>query len=201
MENEKGKISTGLVIGLVVASLIVVGIVSVTSFVYLNAPKEVQERRLDGGNIRLTYSDDDSSLQITSVTMIDDIAGMKINKADSYFDFSVAVDLDEASNIEYEISVIPDSDTTIPTKYIKVYLEKMKSGSFVSTGNPDVLTLSSKITELGSKKGSMVLLKESTKKSGTENYRLRAWVDSTSQYLVTATDKIILNVEVNGKAS
>ena len=166
MENEKGKVSKGLVIGLIITTLIVVGVVSCVSYLYYNAPKKVEEKNLDGGSINLSYSDDSN-----------------------------------ASTIDYEVSVIPDKENTVPVKNIKVYLEKLKSGTFSSTGNPSELKLSKKATDLGSKSGSMVIYSNSTKKSVSENYRLRAWVDNTSLYVPTMTDKIVLNVEVHGKAS
>ena len=201
MDNEKGKVSKGLVVGLIITSLMVISLVGAVSYFYYNAPKKVQEKVLEGGNINLSYSDDSNSLNITTVQVIDDISGMKINKADSYFDFTVSVSLDEATGIDYEISVKPNKDNTVPTKNIKVYLEKLKSGTFTSTGNPAELKLSNKKTDLGSKAGSMVIYSNSTKKSVSENYRLRAWVDNTSLYVPTMTDKIVLDVDVHGKAS
>ena len=201
MENEKGKISIGLLIGIAVASLLVISAIILTVSLYYSAPKEVKEEVLEGGSINLTYSDDESSLNITSVTVADDINGMKINKADSYFDFSVVINLNEASQIDYELSVTPSKETTIPAKNIKVYLEKYNSGSYVSLVNPTTLKLNSKKSDLGSKIGSMPIYSNSTKKSLSENYRLRAWVDSTSNYTVNPTDKIVLDVEVHGKAS
>ena len=201
MDNEKGKVSKGLVVGLIITSLMIISLVGAVSYFYYNAPKKVQEKVLEGGNINLSYSDDSNSLNISTVQVIDDISGMKINKADSYFDFTVSVSLDEATCIDYEISVKPNKDNTVPTKNIKVYLEKLKSGTFTSTGNPAQLKLSNKKSKLGTESGSMVIYSNSTKKSVSENYRLRAWVDNTSLYVPTMTDKIVLDVEVHGKAS
>ena len=201
MDNEKGKVSKGLVVGLIITTLMVISLVCAVSYFYYNAPKKVQEKVLEGGNINLSYSDDSNSLNITTVQVIDDISGMKINKADSYFDFTVSVSLDEATGIDYEISVKPNKDNTVPTKNIKVYLEKLKSGTFTSTGNPVQLKLSNKKSKLGTESGSMVIYSNSNKKSVSENYRLRAWVDNTSLYVPTMTDKIVLDVDVHGKAS
>ena len=54
MENEKGKVSKGLVIGLIVTTLMVVALVGTTSYFYYNAPKKVQDKMLEGGNINLS---------------------------------------------------------------------------------------------------------------------------------------------------
>ena len=201
MDNEKGKVSRGLIIGLIVATLLLIGILIVVTYFYFNIPKKVEEKIIEGGSINLSYSDESSSLNIVSVTKIDDIDGIKINKADSYFDFTVRIALDEASKIDYEISVTPNKETTVPTKNIKVYLEKLKSGSFTSVGNPEILKLLKKKNDVGSKLGSMVIYSDSTRKSLSDNYRLRAWVDNDSQYVISPSDKIVLDVEVHGKAS
>ena len=134
MENEKGKVSKGLVVGLIVTTLMVVALVGTTSYFYYNAPKKVQDKMLEGGNINLSYTDDSNSLNITTVPVIDDINGMKINKADSYFDFTVSVDLDEATNIDYEISVIPNKENTVPVKNIKVVFPRHKRGCQLCLG-------------------------------------------------------------------
>lgn len=201
MKNKEGKVSGKLIVLLVVTTLLVIGAVSFTCYYYFNIPKEVKENKLEGGSVNLTYSDDTSSLRLDSVVKLDDLDGMIINKADSYFDFTVDVALDEASKIEYEISVIPNKETTVPSKYIKVYLEKLQTGSFVSVSEPMLLKPIKEKNDFGSKPGSMILYNNSLRRSLSDNYRLRAWVDNTSQYVVSPTDKIVLDVEVNGKAS
>ena len=162
MENEKGKVSTGLLIGLAIASFLVISAVILTVSLYYSMPKEVKEDILEGGSINLTYSDDESSLNIANVTIADDIDGMKINKADNYFDFSVVINLEEASQIDYEISVIPSKENTIPVKNIKVYLEKYNSGAYTSLVDPISLKLNTKTSDLGSKIGSMPLYSSHT---------------------------------------
>ena len=107
----------------------------------------------------------------------------------------------ECPDEDNDVCLKPNKDNTVPTKNIKVYLEKLKSGTFTSTGNPVQLKLSNKKSKLGTESGSMVIYSNSTKKSVSENYRLRAWVDNTSLYVPTMTDKIVLDVDVHGKAS
>ena len=201
MENEKNKISRGVIIGSIFSTIVVIGIVSLILVSYFNAPKKVKYEELEGGSINLTYTDDENSLVLSNLVSYKDEDGIKINKADMYFDFSVSFALDEASKIEYELSVIPNKENTVPVKNIKVYLEKQKSGEFTSTDEPKLLSLSNKNSTLGSQSGSMVIYNSSTQKSKSENYRLRAWVDSSSLYTIQPTDVISLMVEVHGKAS
>lgn len=202
MENNKNKKVNKLQISMVILSAVVIAIILAVTISYLNAPKKVINEELNGGTVNLTYTDDNNSLLLKgeNVKKYSDTEGMKQNRADMYFDFTVAVELDEADKVDYEISVVPSDKTTVPVENIKVYLERVNSGTFSSVSDPIKMKLETNKTELGSRKGSMVLDKVTKKKTGSDNYRLRAWVDSFSNYSVKDTDIIELNIEVNGKA-
>ena len=118
---EKNKISKGVLIGIGVASLLVVIIVGITLYLYFSAPKKVQNDFLDGADLKLTYTDEDKGLTITNLTLYDDAHGVLIDNANYYFDFSISAQLNEASKVDYEISVIPNKTTTVPAKYWYFY--------------------------------------------------------------------------------
>ena len=198
---DKNKMSKGVLFGILGVSCLVIIIVVLAAWLYFNAPKKVKKEKLEGGNIYLTYSDDICGLDISGFTALTDDEGKKINRADMYFDFSVASELDEANEILYEIVVTPEKKTTVPLKNIKVYLEKQSSGTYVPVGEPMVLSVSKEKTTLGSPANSMVLHKESKKKSITDNYRLRVWASKEGGATITDKDIISLKVSVNGKAS
>ncbi len=201
MKEENNKISKGFWIGIIVLSLIFISLVTVVLYLYFSAPQKVESRELSGADINFTYTDEENVLTLTNLIALNDQYGIAQNSIDKYFDFSVSIDLEEASRVDYEISVVPDDKNTVPIDYIKVYLEKLNSGSFSSVFDPDFIKLSTKNSSLGTKKGSMVLYSNSLRKSVSDNYRLRAWVDYGSQYVIQPTDIISLKVEVNGKAS
>lgn len=201
MKDKKNKCSKGVLIGTLLAMLLVIVGVCLAVYIYISSPKTVQEEKLDGGNIYLTYTDDVCGLTLTNLGLFSDDNGMALNIADLYFDFSVSVSLEDAQKISYEISLVPDKTSTVDDKYVKAYLEKQTSGTFTSVFEPDFITLENSKTALGSPKGSMVLHTEEKNKSTSDNYRLRLWVSDENQVQLTPQDIISYKVVVNGKAS
>ena len=198
---DKNKMSKGVLFGVLGVSCLVIIIVALAAWLYFNAPKKVKKEQLEGGNIYLTYSDDICGLDVSGFNALTDEEGQKLNRADMYFDFSVASELDEANEIIYEIVVTPDKKTTVPLKNIKVYLEKQSSGTYVPVGEPMIISVSKDKTSFGSPANSMIIHKEAKKKSITDNYRLRVWASKESGVTITDKDIISLKVSVNGKAS
>lgn len=200
MEKEKNRVSKGFLIVIILMSIIVITGASVAVYLHFNAPKKIDNKELDGGSVALTYSDDDSGITITNLTLLNDEFGKKQNSVEKYFDFSVATELEEASKIDYELSLVVNSKNTVPIKYIKIYLEKLNSGTFSSVSEPKLFTNLAAANKTN-KNNSVVIYKDTLNKTGRENYRLRAWVDSASQYVIQPTDVISLNVKITGKAS
>ena len=200
MNEKNSKVSKGVLWGIIVVSvLVIIGILLVAYF-YFNSQKVVKKENVDGGNIYLTYTDDVCGLTISKVLLTSDAYGKSIDSADLYFDFSVSVNLEEAQNIKYEIALVTYKTTTVDNKYVKVYLEKLNSGSFTSVLEPTFISLESNKTELGSPKGSMVLYTDDKTKSSSDNYRLRLWVSDESEAQLTAEDVLSYKIVVNGKA-
>ncbi len=201
MKNKKSKCSKGVLISSIMVILLVVVGVFVTMYVYTTAPKTIVTEKVDGGSIYLTYNDDFCGLTVSNLGLLSDANGMSNNIADFYFDFTIATELEEAQKISYEISIVPDKNSTVDDKYVKAYLEKQSSGTFTSVLNPTFVTLSTKKSELGTPKGSMVLYSEEKTKSSTDNYRLRLWVSDENLVSLTEQDVISYKIVLNGKAS
>lgn len=177
----------------VLIGLIVLGFVIFS----LNGPKIVDEEE-NGADIILNYSSNISGLQIRNASKTKDADGILNLKDGEYFDFSVEVILDNASKVEYEISVIKDElNSTISDDDIKIYLEKEKEGTYTKVFGPSKFKPLKKKSEFGSVKGSMPLLNVKKTNSSTDNYRLRMWLSDES----TLSDgTYAVEVEVNGVA-
>ena len=177
----------------VLIGLIVLGFVVFS----LNGPKIVDEEE-NGADIILNYSSNISGLQIRNASKTKDADGILNLKDGEYFDFSVEVILDNASKVEYEISVIKDElNSTISDDDIKIYLEKEKEGTYTKVFGPSEFKPLKKKSEFGSVKGSMPLLNVKKTNSSTDNYRLRMWLSDES----TLSDGTYsVEVEVNGVA-
>ena len=177
----------------ILITLIIIGFV-----VFSNRDEKVIEEEENGASIVLNYSSNISGLQIRNASKKDDnTAKLALNDGE-YFDFSVDVLLDNAASVEYEISAVKDSvNSTIPNEDIKIYLEKEKSGSYTKVFGPDEFKPLKKKSDLGSKKGSMVLLNVKKTNSNSDNYRLRMWLSDKSKL---DNGSYSVDIEVNGVA-
>lgn len=196
MGNEKsgnGFLVVMLSICGILLTLIIIGFV-----VFANRTEKVIENEENGATITMNYTNNVSGLKLRNITPTTDDVAMKSLKENEFFDFSVDVLLDNATSVDYEISVIKDSaNSTIPNDDIKVYLEKEKNGTYTKVFGPSKFTPSKKKTKLGSKTGSMVLLNVKKTNSNADNYRLRVWLSDKS---VLSDGNYSIDVEVNGIA-
>ena len=170
--------------------------------VYFTSDKKVIYQKLEGGTVTLSYMDEFNGITIANASTTSDVIGMKLDGADQYFDFSVITKINEASKIDYEISVVKDiNKSTTIDDYVRVYLEKLVDGSYSSVFGPNTFEPITKDSSLGSKMGSMILYKERKTKSGTDNYRLRVWLSDSANIKKGSRQNITILVYVNGKAS
>ena len=184
---------------LMISIILILGGLIVTGFIVFSMrEKDIQIEEENGADIILNYSSNNSGLEIKNAAKTKDDDGIANLKDGEYFDFSIETLLDNASNVEYEISIIKDEDvSTIPDEDIRIYLEKEKEGTYTKVFGPDKFTPLKKKSEFGSKKGSMPLISVRKTNSNTDSYRLKIWL----------SDKTTLNngtysveVEVNGIA-
>ena len=180
MEEKKGLSKSFWFVTLGVSCVLIIFIVIGFAF-FTKSKRPVVEKTENAGNVVLNFSGDFSGLKIKKAIPLADAVGMKSLKEGEYFDFSVDVALDNATYIDYEISVLRDANfSTISNDDIKIYLEQEKSGAYVMVFGPDKYTPLKGATEIGTPEGSMVLFKTRKTKSLTDRYRLRIWVSDKS---------------------
>lgn len=181
MENKDKKVSKkfwGVFVGVCVVLLVFVVVIFV---LFANREAEVVDEEELGGNVTLNYTTDAPEYRILNAVPTIDTIPMKSLNDGEYFDFSVDVDLDNATSIEYEIAAVRnDKISTISNEDIKIYLEQEKSGTYTKVFGPDPFVPLKKVSELGTEAGSMVLSHVKRTKSVTDNYRLRMWVSDKS---------------------
>lgn len=179
MKENKEEIPTFLIL-IVSICVVFIIIVAIGFAAFIDRENIIEEHEEPGSNIVLKYSTDYNGIKLKNPTPTTDAVGIKKDENGEYFDFSVDVKLDNAPSVEYEISVIKDRSSTIADSDIKLYLEKENSGTYTKVFGPDKYTPLKKSTKLGSKSGSMVLLKTKKTNSSSDNYRLRMWLSETS---------------------
>jgi len=192
---DKKGIQISLILSLIIVILFIILIV-----LFFKQPPKVEKKHLEGGNVILTYVDDSSKLVLEDVVPKSDEEGISNIAADQYFDFTVTTDIVDANELNYELGVDCDKESTINCELIKIYLEEMIDGSYVKVSDPVLFKPIDKKTELGTKSGSMVIYNGKDKNSTYHNYRLRAWINPDPSIDTSITYKIVLNVDVYGKA-
>lgn len=192
------KLSKKFWIIIIVVCCILIAFLTTGFVISSNESDKVVNEEKNGGELILNYSGNTDGLTIMNVVPTSNIVGMANNIDGSYFDFSVDVDLDKAKSIDYELSISKvSSNCTIPDNDIKIYLEKMENGVYTEVFGPKKFVGLDDDSSLGTSQDSMILVKDSKNKSGSDKYRLRMWLADTS--LVTSGS---YSVEVNivGKA-
>lgn len=200
MEKKKGNELSGIFWIILIIICLILAIFVGFLFVEFGKQKDIViETEENGGNIILNYTNNITGLYITKAIPTNDNIGMKSNDEGNYFDFAIDTKLDNATSIDYEVSIIKDNKkSTIPDSDIRIYLEKENSGTYTKVFGPSPYKGIKENSELGSQEGSMILYKYSTKKSGVDNYRLRIWLSDSS---TIQNGDYAVEVVVNGKAN
>lgn len=197
---EEKNVMKRLIITLVAVSMLIIIVVVVSFMLFFNKQKKVDSAPVNTGTISMTYKASANGIQLTSVQPMSDVLGKDNRVEGSYFDFTVTSSIKGTANVTYEVAVIKDKTSTIPSEYIKVYLEKQHSGTYSKVKEPTVFKASKKKSEIGSPAGSMILTKETVGEDTVDNYRLRVWVAEGAPVL-DPTATFTIRVNVYGKAS
>lgn len=198
MEVKKG-ISKGVIIACLIIAILVVCIVVGAFYIYYGSPKEVYQESLTGGDISLTYSDEENLFAIENAIPTSDIVGKAYDSADLFFDFTVKVNIEDANYIEYDVLLVKDETlSTATNNNIKVYLEKEKNGSYVKVAGPEVFTSNLDDEKIGN--SVMSIYKEKRTESGNDNYRLRMWVSDSANITAGELQNYAVKVALKGKA-
>ena len=154
------------------------------SSIYSHRSPEVVEENKNGGKVVLNYSTQTNTFTILDAVPTTDAIGSKTMTAGQYFDFSVDVDVSEASKVEYELSIVKnEKKSSISDDDIMIYLEKENDGSYDAVFGPEAFEPIDEVSLVGSLKDSMILVNTKKIKSGIDHYRLRMWVSEKSTSL------------------
>lgn len=195
----KRSVSKGVVIACIIIVILVACIVGGTFYIYYGSPKEVYQESLTGGNISLTYSDEENLFAIENAIPTSDIVGKAYDSADLFFDFTVKVDIEDANYIEYDVLLVKDETlSTAINNNIKVYLEKEKNGSYVKVAGPELFTSNLDDEQIGN--SVMSIYKEKHTESGNDNYRLRMWLSDSAKINAGEIQNYAVKVALKGKA-
>ena len=178
MEKENKGISNKLIAVLITVFTIVILILLLISFVLFKKSQSKKVKvKTDTEVISIVYAKESNGLNMKGYVPLKDEDGKKLDKKEYYFDFNVKSHKSEDVSIDYELSLSKDDKCNLSDKQIKVYLEKENEGTYVKSFNPKLYKGISKRSELGTRKGSMILFSDNIVDNVNDKYRLRVWVD------------------------
>lgn len=193
---KKMELTKNFWITWIIIFLILTVLAAVCFGVFANREEEVIVQEENGGNVILNYSGDFPGIKLENAEATTDAVGMKKSEDKDYYDFSVESTLDNATSIEYDLSIVRDKEnSTIPDDEIRIYLEEEKSGTYTAVFEPKAYEALKEDNEFGTKSGSMVLAHVKKTKSTVDHYRLRIWLNDKS---VMTNGTYRVEIVVNG---
>ena len=198
MTNKKG-ISLKVWLLLLAFFLSVGAVIGVSAYLFYGKEKNIEFDEVSGGEISMTYTDDQNIFSITNGIKMSDADGIAQDASDKYFDFTINTDISNANNLEYSIILVKDETlSTALDKNVKIYLEKEVSGSYSEVYGPVEFSSNIKDSELGE---AMTIYQGSNKNNKTENFRLRMWISSDADIPAEEIQNYSVKIMVDGKAN
>lgn len=206
--NNSSKQILLSVLGVAILVVAVVGI-SFAAFSY-SKTGEVSNT-ITTGTITMTYTEPTNGINLTDALPITDDAGKALKGDGKTFDFTVGATVAGTTTINYVITAVKDAASDLPDTGVKVYLTSTSGETETAVLGPKLVSQLDKTVDendAGAPAGQYVLKTGTYTATGTDNYRLRMWVDSnygqqtgnanTTEF--AAQHKYILKVNVYGAA-
>ena len=174
-------------------------VIGVSSYLFYGEPKNIEYDEVSGGEISMTYTDDQNIFGITNGVKMSDTVGMAQDASDKFFDFTINTDISNANNLEYSIILVKDETlSTSLDENVKIYLEKEVSGSYSEVTGPIVFSPNMKDSEY---ENAMTIYKGTNRNNKTENFRLRMWISDTANITPEQIQNFAVKIMVDGKAN
>ena len=206
--NNSSKQILLSVLGVAILVVAVVGI-SFAAFSY-SKTGEVSNT-ITTGTITMTYTEPTNGISLTDALPITDDAGKALKGDGKTFDFTVGATVAGTTTINYAITAVKDVTSDLPDTGVKVYLTSTSGETETAVLGPKLVSQLDKTVagnDAGAPADQYVLKTGTYTATGTDNYRLRMWVDSnygqqtgnanTTEF--AAQHKYILKVNVYGAA-
>lgn len=149
-----------------------------------------EEDIFKNNTVTVVYTESESSVRIENAVPMADEVGMRLSNHEQLMDFTVSISIAKSSAVSYEVVAEKDPSSTIPDRYIKIYLQRsiqnptyeeeiMKPTRYEGVKEED---------DYGVPSGNMVLDQVTTSESTIYYYRLRMWLaddyqlDNTYRY-------------------
>ena len=191
MENE--DTSKKIILFVIISTIVVVSIIGIAFASYTLGGAGKKEDIIKNENITLNYTSDTNVLTIDDTNPISDSNAML--KDDNYFEFDIVSDV---GNIAYEISATRIGTSSISDNNIKIALEEEQGEFFHTIMEPKNYISVDQTTEIGTPKGSMLLLSVESEKKVKRKYRVRLWMTEATP-TGAGNDKYSIKINLHAK--
>ena len=195
-QEEKKDGKNSLLISVLALLILLVAIFGISFATITFTDKGSESNTLHTGELRMSYTESTNGITIEDAMPMSDDVGMKLNRENEYFDFTVGTKISGHATIAYEISAEKDVNSTLNEKDVKLYLEKKVGTNYETAMSPTEFTPLKKATQWGTPKGDMLFTTGVTSKTNEDSYRLRMWV---RQDATISEEKKTFIVRVNVK--
>ncbi len=149
-------------------------LVSSLSFALLGT-FEKNVNTISTGSILFSYEENGNNISISNMYPTADNLGMNLSGDKEYFDFSVSAQVSENNKkrmITYEISLVPDVNNTLDSKYVRVNLSET-SQNIIDKGT---VSNFSDLPDSKIRVGAKVLYTKQIESSYSADYVFRMWL-------------------------
>ena len=181
MRSNRNKI---IIINILFFIVMVIGV----SYGFFTYNKEVADISLSTGDISISLANINGTINLTELTPKTDYEG---KTSTDYIDFTVNSTVDTEA-IKYEIEIIPKSDNTLDSQYIKVYLTDQQDNVILSPYLYSEL-INSEVNN-GKSIYQEIVEPDELPKTVTKNFRLRIWIDEKYSELSSKTFAFNVNL-------
>ncbi len=194
--DKKGKSfeTKTIIIFLVIVTAIIFFILALIAINYKAEKKTPNKKTTE--LISITYSNKYNGIKLNGVKPTKDTDGIKEKDNKKYFNFNIASKIKDKTVIDYEVAIKKSSECNIPSKDLKIYLERENEGTYSKVFEPKEFKELTKKSKIGTPKKSMILFDGSYSSSMTDKYRLKVWLNEKSSVKDT---KCAITVDVYGK--
>ncbi|HIS38706.1 MAG TPA: hypothetical protein IAB45_04250 [Candidatus Onthousia faecavium] len=177
---SKNKDNTKIILVIVFIIILIIAVVGVSYAAIFYSKVGEKINTVTTGTIMMSYSENNNGINLVDAVPMSDEVGRNLSEERQYFDFSVSAKINENSNvmINYLITAMKDTSSTLPDNAVKVYLTDITSGietQVLAPTNVSLLALTDNISDAPN--GQYVLLNSNFNKTETRQYRLRMWID------------------------
>ena len=211
MNENSSNSSKQILISILGVAILIVAVVGISFAAFTYAKTGTTTNTITTGTITMTYTEPTNGINLTDALPITDDAGKALKGDGKTFDFTVGATIAGDTNINYVISAVKDATSDLPDTGVKVYLTATTGETETAVFEPKLVSQLAKTVagnDAGAPADQYVLKTGTYTATGTDNYRLRMWVDSnygqhtdgnnTNEF--AAQHKYILKVNVYGAA-